>query len=267
MSATRSMPSASSTTSRRTSSCSWISGRRLKVGLPTLRRSRRSSSEAFMPLAFGGGIRSLETAHRTHPGRRREGRRQCTRRRATRRLSADIADRLGTSTLVVGIDALRTAGGGYEAVTRNGTRRSGMDVRRRAEAAVGLGAGEIFLNSIDLDGTMGGYDLELIRLVTSAVGIPVIACGGAGVLSDLAAAVTQGGASAAAAGSLFVFHGRHRAVLITYPSYSDRVALLRYVRGCAPICGWLVRSAVRTSPDRRSGGRSRTRHAISAARP
>jgi cyclase len=79
------------------------------------------------------------------------------------------------------------------------------------------GAGEFFLNSIDRDGTGLGFDLELIRRVTDAVSIPVIACGGAGKIEDLAAAVKKGGASAVAAGSLFVFHGPHRAVLITYP--------------------------------------------------
>jgi cyclase len=72
---------------------------------------------------------------------------------------------------------------------------------------------------------MEGYDLELIRQVSSAVGVPVVACGGAGSLRDLSAAVLDGGAAAAAAGSLFVFYGRHRAVLITYPSYAERVAL------------------------------------------
>jgi cyclase len=78
------------------------------------------------------------------------------------------------------------------------------------------GAGEILLTSIDRDGTQSGYDLELIRRVASAVSIPVIACGGAGALEHFREAVSEG-ASAVAAGSLFVFHGKHRAVLITYP--------------------------------------------------
>jgi imidazole glycerol-phosphate synthase subunit HisF len=80
------------------------------------------------------------------------------------------------------------------------------------------GAGELLLNSIDRDGTMQGYDLELIRRVADAVSIPVVACGGAGNVQDLGRAVKEGGASAAAAGSLFVFQGPHRAVLISYPT-------------------------------------------------
>jgi imidazole glycerol-phosphate synthase subunit HisF len=84
-----------------------------------------------------------------------------------------------------------------------------------------IGAGELLLNSIDRDGTMKGYDIDMIRRVTSAVTIPVIACGGASTIQDLGAAVKIGGASAAAAGSMFVFQGRHRAVLITYPAQPE----------------------------------------------
>jgi cyclase len=84
-----------------------------------------------------------------------------------------------------------------------------------------LGAGELFLNSIDRDGTMEGYDIDLIKRVAEAVSIPLIACGGAGSLDDFAEAVNKGGASAVSAGSLFVFQGRHRAVLITYPSTKE----------------------------------------------
>jgi cyclase len=83
------------------------------------------------------------------------------------------------------------------------------------------GAGELFLNSIDRDGTMQGYDLDLIAHVTSAVNIPVVACGGARTIQDLAAAVKQGDASAAGAGSMFVFQGPHRAVLISYPTSQE----------------------------------------------
>ena len=83
------------------------------------------------------------------------------------------------------------------------------------------GVGEIFLNSVDRDGTMAGYDLPLIRSVTQQVTVPVVACGGAGNVEHLAQAVREGGASAVAAGSLFVFHGKHRAVLINYPRHIE----------------------------------------------
>ena len=182
------------------------------------------ASEAFMPVAYGGGVRDLATATRLiqlgvekivintatidHPGD-----------------VAGIADRLGSSTLVVSIDAADRRDGSYEVVTHGGTRPTGVDVRAHAAAMAKLGAGELLLNSVERDGTMEGYDLALVRSVTDVVDIPVIACGGAGNAADLVSVIRDGGAAAAAAGSLFVFHGRHRAVLITYPSYESRVAL------------------------------------------
>ncbi|MCJ7463933.1 MAG: HisA/HisF-related TIM barrel protein, partial [Thermoplasmata archaeon] len=87
------------------------------------------------------------------------------------------------------------------------------------------GAGELLLNSIDRDGTMQGYDLELIREVSGSVSIPVVACGGAATVRHLSEAVKQGGASAAGAGSMFVFQGPHRAVLISYPRSQELRAL------------------------------------------
>jgi cyclase len=108
--------------------------------------------------------------------------------------------------------------GKYRVFTHGGRKASKHDPVEFAVRMQEAGAGELFLNSIDRDGTMQGYDLDLIRRVSAAVSIPVIACGGAGSLDDFAAAVKQGGASAVSAGSLFVFQGKNRAVLITYPS-------------------------------------------------
>jgi cyclase len=126
---------------------------------------------------------------------------------------------------VVSVDAVARSSGNYEVVTRCGTSRTGVDLLEHVERMVELGAGELFLTSVERDGTMEGYDLRLVSLVAGTVDVPVIACGGAGSLDDLAAAVRVGGAAAAAAGSLFVFHGRHRAVLITYPPYEERARL------------------------------------------
>jgi cyclase len=184
------------------------------------------AGEAFMPVAYGGGVRDVSTATRLI----QLGVEKVVVNAAAVERPEDIAaiaDRLGSSTLVVGIDALRRTND-WEVVSHSGTRPTGLDVRAHAQAMARLGAGELFLNSIDRDGTMEGYDLDLIRSVSSAVDIPVVACGGAGKLDDLARAAITAGATAAAAGSLFVFHGRHRAVLITYPSYEARWALFRH---------------------------------------
>ena len=84
-----------------------------------------------------------------------------------------------------------------------------------------LGVGEIFLNSIDRDGLMNGYDLDLILNITSKIDIPLVACGGARSLDDMKKALSIGKASAVAAGSMFVYHGKHSAVLINYPNQKD----------------------------------------------
>jgi cyclase len=181
------------------------------------------ASEAFMPLGYGGGVRDLGTATRliqlgvekvivNSAATERQG------------LIREIADHLGSSTIVVSIDAARQAHGGYEVRSHGGTRPTGLDARTHAQAMAAAGAGELILQSIDRDGAMVGYDLELIRQVAGAVDIPVVACGGAGSLEDMVAAIRSGGAAAAAAGSMFVFHGKRSAVLVTYPTYERRVA-------------------------------------------
>lgn len=182
------------------------------------------AGEAFMPVAYGGAVRDLATATRLI----QLGVEKVVVNTAAvedSELVAAIADRLGSSTLVVSIDAARRRDSEWEVVTRGGTVGTGRDVRRHAEEMARLGAGELLLTSVDRDGTMEGYDLDLVRSVTTAVEVPVVACGGAGSATDLVAVVREGGATAAAAGSMFVFHGRHRAVLITYPPYEVRASL------------------------------------------
>ena len=181
------------------------------------------ASEAFMPVGFGGGVRDLATATRLiQLGVEKVVVNSAAIERPA--LIREIADHLGSSTIVVSIDAARRGDGSYEVRSHGGTRDTGLDPRAHAEAMAAAGAGELILQSIDRDGTMAGYDLELIRLVSSSVDIPVVAGGGAGSLEDAVAAIREGGASAAAAGSMFVFHGKHRAVLVTYPTYERRVA-------------------------------------------
>jgi imidazole glycerol-phosphate synthase subunit HisF len=132
---------------------------------------------------------------------------------------------IGSQSVVVAMDVHRSVFGRLEVMLENGARSTGIDPVAHARRAEAMGAGEIFLTSVDRDGTMSGYDLRLVRLVTQAVSVPVIASGGAGSLEDLRAAVKEGGCSAVAVGSMFIFHGKHRAVLITYPGYETLQAL------------------------------------------
>ena len=131
------------------------------------------------------------------------------------------SDEFGASTIVVCIDVKKKIFGGNQVCIYGGLKATGMGPVEFAVLAEEMGAGEIIINSIDRDGTMSGYDTELIRAVSLSVSIPVISLGGAGNLQDLRKAVTEGKASAVAAGSLFVFHGPRRAVLINYPRQTE----------------------------------------------
>ena len=173
--------------------------------------------EAFVPLAYGGGITTVEQMRELF----RLGIEKVivnTAAHTTPQLVRRAADQFGSQSVVVSIDVERAWWRGGRVMTHGGRRKTACDPVAFAETAQQLGAGELLLTSIAKDGTMSGYDLELIRGVTSAVDIPVVACGGASTLTDFRMATTVGGASAVAAGSMFVFQGSHRAVLISFPS-------------------------------------------------
>jgi cyclase len=183
------------------------------------------ATECFMPLAYGGGIRSMEDAQELFS----LGVEKVIINSAAvddPQLITRVAERFGSQSVVVSIDARRSLLGRYEVLTHGGRKGTGLDPFRHAAAMEQRGAGELLLNSIDRDGTMSGYDLDLIGRVSAAVSIPVVACGGAGDVQDLAHAIAHG-ASGAAAGSMFVFHGRHRAVLISYPDRQQLEAVLQ----------------------------------------
>ncbi len=129
----------------------------------------------------------------------------------TPELISEIARRFGSQCVVVSIDAKRAASGRYEVYTRSGTRATGIDPSVFAKRVEQLGAGEILLTSIDRDGTMEGYDLALVREVSRAVAIPVVASGGAGSYDDMLEAIREGGASAVAAGAVSSLHAAHSA--------------------------------------------------------
>jgi cyclase len=162
------------------------------------------ADECFMPLTVGGGIRTVEDVHRLLTvGADKVAVNSAAIARPE--LIRDIAGRFGAQCVVVSIDARRGEDGAYRVFSHSGTRDSGLDPVAWAREVERLGAGEILLTSIDRDGTMDGYDLELTRRVTEALDIPVIASGGAGCYEHLAEALTEGGASAVAAASIFHF--------------------------------------------------------------
>lgn len=180
----------------------------------------RIAGECFMPLCYGGGVRSLEDMEKLYGlGVEKVALNSAWVERPG--LLREASERFGCQSLVASIDVKRGWFGRHEVRTCGGRRRTALEPVTLARRAEDLGAGEVLLTSIDRDGTGTGYDVGLIRRVTDAVRIPVVACGGAGKLQDLAAAVRDGHAAAAAAGSLFVFQGKHRAVLISYPTEAE----------------------------------------------
>ena len=132
----------------------------------------------------------------------------------------------GSQSIVVSIDVKKTLFGKYRVYSHSGQIDTKLDPVEFALRAEEAGAGELMICSIDREGSGQGYDLDLIRRVANAVGIPVIASGGAHSLSDFKDAVAYG-ASAVAAGDMFIFHGKHKAVLITYPEYKELEKLFK----------------------------------------
>lgn len=178
----------------------------------------RIAAEAFMPVCYGGGVRTIEHFDRLY---QLGFEKVCVNSAAfDLELVSQAAARFGSQSVVVSIDAKERANGAYTVCTTNGTRDMKIDPVEHARRVESAGAGELLVTSIDRDGMRIGYDLKLIRSVSSAVQVPVIACGGAGEPAHLLEVIADAGASAACAGSLFVFQGKHRAVLISYPESS-----------------------------------------------
>lgn len=191
---------------------------------PDLEILKDIASECFMPLAYGGGVKSaamvrdilaigiekiiINSAAWTNPG-----------------LVPELAERFGSSTIVGSIDVRRSWTGKEQVVIHGGQEKIAVSPEDWARELESRGVGEIMINAIDRDGEMSGYDLDLVRRISGAVSVPVIAAGGASSIEDMRTAIQDAGASAAAAGALFVFQGKHRAVLITYPSNKEREGL------------------------------------------
>jgi len=160
------------------------------------------SHSCFVPLTIGGGVKTVNDVRsitragadkvtvNTHAVERPE-------------LISELAIAFGSQCVVVSIDCRQELDGGYQIYTHSGSRATGIDPVGWAKKVESLGAGEIFLNSIDRDGSKSGYDLKLIRMVSESVSIPVIACGGVGNYTDFARGILDAGASAVAASNIF----------------------------------------------------------------
>lgn len=200
-------------------------------GEPNFKMIANLAVECRMPLCYGGGVKTVEQVKRI-VGLGVEKVAISSAAVETPELISAAAQEIGGQSVVVVIDARKDSRTGeYMAWTHNGTRRAGRSVIEVARQAEALGAGEIVVNSIDNDGRMKGYDLILAGAVREAVRLPITVLGGAGSLADLGALITKCGVVGAAAGSLFVFKGVYRAVLINYPAPSQKEELFSAALG------------------------------------
>ena len=174
------------------------------------------AAECFMPLSYGGGIATIGHARRLF-GLGVEKVSINTAALDRQSLITEISSEFGSQSLIVSIDARKTRLGGHRVYRDRGRTKTNLIPSSHARRVVSLGAGELLVTSVDRDGTWTGYDLQLVRSITDSVGVPVIACGGAGRLEDFAEAVSVGGASAVAAGSMVVYQRQGFGVLVNFP--------------------------------------------------
>jgi len=188
---------------------------------------RNLAGECRMPLCYGGGVASVSQVERiVSLGVEKVAISAAA--VSDPSLVAESAKAVGSQSIVAVMDVRKGKGAGkYEVWTHNGRVQSGWQVGDFARRMADCGAGEIVINSIDRDGTMKGYDLDLAKIVRSTVDVPLTLLGGAGSLADIGSLIEELGIVGAAAGSLFVFKGPYRAVLINYPNRAEKDALIR----------------------------------------
>lgn len=181
---------------------------------------RDVGEESNMPFAVGGGIRSIEDIREIiNAGAEKVI--ICSKAAEDPDFIRRAADTYGSSTIVVCIDVKKKFFSGLQTWTHAGSKPTGKNPIEFAKLMEEKGAGEIIIQSIERDGAMQGYDIELIKSISEAVTIPVVALGGAGNVSHLKQAHSQAYANGLAAGSMFVFHGSNRGVLINYPDRAE----------------------------------------------
>jgi cyclase len=194
----------------------------LEKRAPDIQQIAAIAGEAFMPMAYGGGITSLEQARKVFDG----GFEKVVLNSVLFHhlpIIREIGNIYGAQSVVASVDVKKTLFGKQKVYSVAGTRKTDLDPVEWAKTLEEAGAGEIFLNCVDRDGTWEGYDIPLIKAVSSSVTIPVIACGGAGSMADFEKAVREGGASAVAAGSMFVYQRKGMGVLVNFPAQKIKI--------------------------------------------
>jgi cyclase len=179
------------------------------------------ANQSRMPLCYGGGVKTVEQAQKIFA----LGVEKIALSSAiinNPQLVTQIAERVGSQSVIVVLDVKKKLLGGYEVFTHNGKKSTGINPIKFVKELEQLGAGEIIINSIDQDGVMKGYDLALIEKIAESLSIPLTVLGGGGSLADIEKVIERHGVIGVAAGSLFVFKGPYKAVLINYPTQVEK---------------------------------------------
>lgn len=189
--------------------------------VPNYSLIERLASQSMMPLCYGGGVKTVEQAQRIFSlGIEKIALSSAVLHNP--KLITEISDRVGAQSVIVVLDVKKKLLGGYEVYTHNGKKATGINPFKFVEEAQRLGAGEIVINSIDKDGVMKGYDFDLIAKVREKILLPMTVLGGGGTLEDIEKVIDAHGVIGVAAGSLFVFKGPYKAVLINYPTQLEK---------------------------------------------
>lgn len=186
---------------------------------------KKLAYQSRMPLCYGGGVKTVEQAQKIF-GLGIEKIALSSAIIQNPQLVTEIAERVGSQSVIVVLDIKKKLFGGYEVYTHNGKKSTGINPIKFAKELERLGAGEIIINSIDQDGMMKGFDLTLIDKIAEMISIPMTVLGGAGSISDIKKVINKHGVIGIAAGSLFVFKGFYKAVLINYPSREEKDFLI-----------------------------------------
>lgn len=193
---------------------------------PDYKMIENLAAECRMPLCYGGGVKTVEQAQRIFSlGVEKIAISSVAIENIS--LISEIAKVVGTQSVIVVIDVKKKLLGGYEVCTHNGKKKTGKDPVEFAKQVQKLGAGEIVVNSIDNDGVMKGFDFTIIDKIRQAVTIPLTVLGGAGSLEDISKVIEKYKIIGVSAGSLFVFKGVYKAVLINYPSKIDKAEMIK----------------------------------------
>lgn len=198
---------------------------------PDFTMIKNLAAECRMPLCYGGGVKTVSHARQIiNLGAEKVALSSAAIENP--QLVSDIAAAVGQQSVIVVLDVRKTGLlGKYEVFTHNGTKSTGKSPREFSQELERMGVGEIVVNSIDNDGVMKGFDLKLIQSVRDAINVPMTVLGGAGNLSDIKDIISRFGIIGVAAGSLFVFKGVYKAVLINYPRRNEIVELLKGDKG------------------------------------